>query len=191
MVQRTQVGRRTHLRTSPPGGTVTPRLVTLSWISMMSREHREITQATKHPDHTVSTQACPTDTKDRLHQCGAAAWVQRQLVGQIHACLRPSWKILRRCLSQKSNIQFLTEAGAAAWCFILHQIKQLLVSGRNHVLNPRCSLGTIQSKRNHSSQRPLRDGQANPHPQFPEAFLRDVHSTTLYHPGSLFQPCPI
>ena len=70
----------------------------------------------------------------------------------------------------------------------MHQIKQLLVSGRNHVLNPRCSLGTIQSKHNHSSQRPLRDGQANPHPQFPEAFLRDVHSTTLCHPGSLFQP---
>lgn len=83
----------------PARRTVIPRLASPSRISMMSKEHREITKAAKHPEHTPCTPGAVTSLPDG-HQGQASPntveqqlMVQRQLFGQICACLTPSWKV--------------------------------------------------------------------------------------------------
>lgn len=111
--------------------------------------------------------------------------VQRQLLGQICACLKPTWKISQGTRQARSNVRSLNEAGEAvfssqSWLLrglCKHQIKQSPVSRETMRLNPRGSLGTIKHKPNHSSKRPLRDGEA----QVPGPDPRSISVRGAFH----------
>lgn len=167
VVQRSQAGKETQLQSHPPEGTVTPQLVTLSCISMMSTEHREI-KTTRHLDHNIRSKT----SLPYRHQGHVSSnmveqqqlMVQRQLFRQICACLKPSWKISQGTCQARSNVWSLNEAGEAvcssqSWMLqglCKHQIKQSPDKAHRETmrLNPRSSLGTIQHKPNHSSKEP-------------------------------------
>lgn len=143
-----------------------------------------------HPSHTRSCNkpARRTPRTGFLKHSGAAAygpkaafWANPCMPDTILESVKPE---ATSGLLMRLGQHFTPPRAGHTWVRANTRSSSHLGLGDTVCLNPRCSLGTIHNKLNHSSQRPPRDGQAQP--QFPEAFPRDEHSTALCHPGSLF-----
>lgn len=174
---------------------MTPQLVTPSWISMMSTEHREI-KATRHLDHNIrSKTSLPYRHQGHVssNMVEQQLMVQRQLFRQICACLKPSWKISQGTCQARSNVWSLNEAGEAvcssqSWLLqglCKHQIKQSPDKAHRETmrLNPRSSLGTYGTNPTTPPKTPKRWRGTRPRPRSQKHFCE----TCIPYPSAILE----